>query len=568
VLLGTPSRHCGAGTRGRVSSAAKGIGLFLLALLLLIALGLRLYRLAPVDVGLLYAQDADEGVYATTAQLALQGYVPYRDFFTPMPPGAIYLFMAVLRVFYHPWGSAVGLMALRYTCVALGVLTVLLTYRTTAMIGGCWAGLLAAALLAVDGIVVAQDRRAMLEAPTNLLSLLAILSYLLALKSAPPQRWRDPATDKSSPFSAPEASEPNLPILSSGFFCALALLTKGTALVPVLVVGLHLLVRRRWRQILWFAGAFVAGYLLCASLFLLVCPVDFLKQNYFFHFLRPWDGTVNPQARLAEMWGYTWSWTTIRFALVGAFLMLLTGKKARHLDLFLVVLTWAALMLFLLLGSRTYWATYFSQLAVPCCILGGLMLNNAPDQRAHSLLDRLPQGFSFAELQILLLASMLALGYPQLRLQYNTTRAALEQAKPVYPQMTEYINQRVPSGASILAFETNYTFLSSHPPAGAQEGSFFIDSYGEMLYRNLQIPERSIIELLAAWAQQERVGTRAVFYRQPAQATVLLVFERAPYMVLDGRALKQLTEETGSYLQTHSQVLESAYASELRIRIQ
>ena len=536
--------------------------------MLLTALALRLYRLAPVDVGLLYAQDADEGVYATTAQLALQGFMPYRDFFTPMPPAAIYGFMAVLRVFYHPWGSAVGLMALRYTCVALGVLTVLLTYHAAAMIGGYWAGLLAAALLAVDGIVAAQDRRAMLEAPTNLLSLLAVLSYLLALKSASLERWRDFAPRGGHFFGATGAGRQGLLILSSGFFCALALLTKGTALVPLLLVGLHLLLRRHWRQAFWFAGSFVASYLLCASVFLLGCPVEFLKQNYFFHFLRPWDGTVNPLARLAEMWGYTWSWTTVRFALVGAVVMLFMGKKARHADLWWVVLTWAGLMLFLLLGSRTYWATYFSQLAVPCCILGGLALNDELDQHAHSLMDRLPLHFCWPALQILLLASMLALGYPRLRLQYNTTREALEQIKPVYPEIAGYINQRIPSGAPILAFETNYTFLSSHPPAGAQEGSFFIDSYGEMLYRNLQIPERSIVELLASWAQQERIGTQAVFHREPAQAEVRRVFERAPYMVLDGRALKQLTEETSAYLEAHSQVLKSAYASELRLRTQ
>jgi hypothetical protein len=522
------------------------------------ALGLRLYRLVPVDVGLQYAQDADEGVYATTAQLALQGYVPYRDFFTPMPPAAVYGFMAVLRVFYHPWGSAAGLMALRYACVALGVLTVLLTYHTARMIGGHWAGLLAAALLAVDGIVVAQDRRAMLEAPTNLLSLLAILSYLSAIKP----------TGGHPRSSATRTFKQDLPILASGLLCALALLTKGTALVPVLVVGLHLLVRRQWRQALWFAGSFVAGYLLCASVFLLTCPVEFLKQNYFFHFLRPWDGTMNPLARLAEIRGYTWSWTTVRVALVGAVVMFFTGKKARHADLWLVVLTWAGLMLFLLLSSRTYWATYFSQLAVPCCILGGLALNAELDQHTHSLMDRLPQHFRWPVLQSLLLISVLALGYPRLCLQYNTTRAALEQVKPVYAEITGYINQHIPAGEPILAFETNYTFLSSHPPAGAQGGSFFIDSYGEMLYRNLQIPQRSIAELLASWTQQERIGTLAVFHREPAQAEVRRMFERASYMVLDGRALKQLTEETSAYLQMRSRVLESAYASELRMRTQ
>jgi hypothetical protein len=340
-------------------------------------------------------------------------------------------------------------------------------------------------------------------------------------------------------------------------------------------VGLHLLVRRRWHQAFWFAASFASSYLLCASVFLLTCPVEFLKQNYFFHLLRPWDGTVNPLARLTEMWDYTWSWTTVCFALTGVVVMLFVGKKARHADLWLVVLMWAGLMLFLLLGSRTYWATYFSQLAVPCCILGGLALNFELDhhpwrkgwQDAAGLAQRMTR-LRGPVVQILLVVLVLALGYSRLRRQYSTTRAALEQVKPAYQDITVYISQHIPAGAPILAFETNYTFLSSHPPAGAQEGTFFIDSYGEMLYRNLHIPERSIVELLASWSQQERIGTRAVFHRDPAQFEVLRVFERAPYTVLDGRALNQLTEESVAHIQTHSRVLKSAYASELRLRTQ
>jgi 4-amino-4-deoxy-L-arabinose transferase-like glycosyltransferase len=525
-----------------------------LVLILLLALGCRLYRLVPLETGLLYAQDADEGVYATTAQLALQGYLPYRDFFTPLPPVAIYLFAIVLRVFYHPWGNATGLMALRYASVAAGLITVLLTYLTGKMIGGRWSGLLAAAILAFDGIVMAQDRRAMLEAPVNMLSLLAILCYLQAMR-------RDEAHH--------EALEGGLHLwaLGSGFFCALALLTKGTAIVPPLVIAAAILLRRRWRPGLSFVIALAGTYVLGALAFLRACPDQYIKQMYLFHLLRPWDGTTHPLARMLEIWNYPWSWTTVRFALGGALLTVLMGRKLRHRTLFWLVLAWAAVMLLLLLGSRTYWATYFSQLAVPLSVLGGLLWSDELDHTASSLVDRLrlaPRRYQL--LQLGAVAALLVAGRSHLVFQYTSTRAALEQTKPAYVEISSHIKQHVPPGVPILAFETNYTFLSSHPPAGAQQGSFFIDSYGEMLYRNLGIPERSIGSLLATWPRQERLGSREVFQRQPAQSHVLTVFSRARYTVLDGRALKQLTGDTSAYVRNHSNVLASAYDAELRAR--
>jgi len=47
---------------------------------------------------------------------------------------------------------------------------------------------------------------------------------------------------------------------------------------------------------------------------------------------------------------------------------------------------------------------------------------------------------------------------------------------------------------------------------------------------------------------------------------VLAAFSRTPYVVLDGRALKQLAPETSDYIRSHSRELQSAYAAELRER--
>ena len=56
----------------------------------------RLWHLTPPEAGIDYAPDTDEGAYAFSAQLMLQGHWPYRDFFATLPPGGLYLFSAVL----------------------------------------------------------------------------------------------------------------------------------------------------------------------------------------------------------------------------------------------------------------------------------------------------------------------------------------------------------------------------------------------------------------------------------------------------------------------------------------
>ncbi len=525
-----------------------------LVLILLLALGLRLYRLVPIQTGLLYAQDADEGVHATVAQLTLQGYMPYRDFFTVIPPVSIYLFMLVLRIFYHPWGSPLGLMAMRYFSVAYGMATVFLVYQVGKRIGGRWSGLLAAVLVAIDGIVVAQDRRAMLEAPANLLSILAIYCCMQALALPTVQRAR--AKADRGPW-----------VVGAGVFCSLALLTKGTALVLPAIILPALLLRRRWREALICAVAFAVSYVLLALPFLIADPVAYVKENYFFHMLRPWGGTVNPLTRLIEIWNYPWSWTTTRLALAGVLLGVLAMRKARHLDLWLVVCAWAGLLSLLLLTSRTYWATYFSQLAIPLAILGGSLLREDLEWTRLAPLDHwLTTPLRWKALQTGALLAILLLGWSHLTLQCRTTRTALEQVKPTYTEMTSYIDQHLAPGVPILVFEPNYTFLSSHPPAGAREGSFFVDSYGEMLYRNLGIPDASVSDLFAMWRHQGRSGTQEVFHGQPAQREVLAAFSRVSYIVLDGRGQKQLTPETSDYIRSHSRELQSAYAAELRER--
>lgn len=508
-----------------------------LLIMLILALSLRLYGLVPPERGLRYAQDADEGAYLTSAQLMLQGYLPYRDFFAVIPPAAIYFFAAVLRLTYAPWGSPSGFMAARYLCVAVGTASVLVTYLIGRKVGGRWAGLLAAIIVAVDGIVVAQDRRAMLEAPSNLFTLLAILAYLRAMESNSP-----------------------LPLVGAGVCSTLALLSKGTALIVPLLIVLHILLRRRFRALLIFTVTVAATYLPLAGYFLITCPEQFLKQVYLFHLLRPADGTIGIVARLAEIWNYTWSWLTVRLGLLGFAFVLLTLWQDRKREQELVVLGWGVAVLLLNLSARTYWATYFSQLAFPFAIWAGQLLSS-------QLANRTVAKIRLLYLQVGFIALVCAFSAGNLVRQAQTTRDALCQSKPVHLEMAALLRDQVPVDASVLVFEPNYTFLASRPLAGLRDSGFFVDSYGEMLYTNLGMATAPLLAPLERTRGDDETNAMAVFHRQQAQDLVLALFRSADYVVLDARAARQLSSDTQAYILAHSQLVASASGATLRIRL-
>jgi hypothetical protein len=316
------------------------------------------------------------------------------------------------------------------------------------------------------------------------------------------------------------------------------------------------------------AGSLAAAYVLLALPFLVSCPGEYFKQNYVFHALRPYGGTAHPVTRLAEIWGYAWSWSTVRFALLGLAMVALTGLRGRRWEARRVVCIWCIAVLALLLSSRTYWATYFSQLAVPLSLLGGLLVDRhvpverAPLVQCMSLLVRRHSPL----LPAALVAGALVVGFPSVRRQLAATRAALEQTKPAYVRIADYLSTRVPADEPVLSFETNYTFLSSRPPAGIDGRGFFVDSYGQMLYTNLGVPSLGVAESVSAWLNLERTGSQAIFHREPAQLEVRRLFERTRYVVVDSRAKKQLTEATNACIVGGSEVLHSEFGAELRVR--
>ncbi|MBC7261306.1 MAG: hypothetical protein H5T63_04755 [Chloroflexi bacterium] len=120
----------------------------------------------------------------------------------------------------------------------------------------------------------------------------------------------------------------------------------------------------------------------------------------------------------------------------------------------------------------------------------------------------------------------------------------LNMTDSTYIEVAKFLSQYSQQQSTVLAFEPNYTFLASRPPAGAKPGRLLIDSYGEMLYINLGIEEKSIPVLLKSLINGKKETLQEVFWRSPAQQQVLAAFERAEYVIIDGRARYQLEPQT------------------------
>ena len=507
------------------------------ALLLVILAGamyVRQWQLTPAERGIDYAPDTDEGAYAFSAQLMLQGELPYRDFFATLPPAGLYLFAAVLGLFYHVWGSLEGFMALRYASALYGVATVLVVYFIGRRLGGRPAGLLAAAVLAIDGIVIFQDRRAMLEAPMNLLSALAVLAYLEATLRERSSRWG---------------------LVAAGALSGVAAMTKSPgAVVPILLVGMTVL-RRRWNDLgPLIAGGITIGLVL-AGPFLILCPEQFLKQVYLFQLVRPPDGVLSVGERLSEIWGYPYSWLTLRLCWLGAPVALWSRWREREWAGWLMIVLWVAGTLGLIVLSRSYWGTYYPQLAAPLALLaGGILVRNdgpATDWRERALRQGVP-------IAILLAFSVWGIGSGHFKVQYGATKVLLSFSKPAFGKIARYLDAHSDPGDMVLATDPLYGMLASRELARGDGRPYMPDSYGGMLYQNLGMADMTWAEM---GSLKERIDsdpmdgdqlTTLLFHQPPAQTDVLAAFERASYVIIDHRARRQWSPNVVQWIEARA----------------
>jgi len=522
---------------------------FALLLTVLAAAYLRLHNLIPPDRGLQYLQDYDEAVWDTTAQLMLQGFMPYRDFFATLPPVAIYLLAGVLRLANVAWGSSSGFMATRYASVMYGLATIVVVYLLGRKLAGRAAGVVAAGLLALDGMVVGMDRRVMLEPPLNLFSALAVLAYLSVFERAD-------GDERGQRMAA-----------LAGFLSAVAVLAKTPAFVVILSLVTVSLLRQRVHEAVIIAVSFALSWVGLSAQFLLWCPGSFLKQVYFFQLLRPADGIIRRIVRLYDIWHYSSAWLTVRLGLVGALFLLLLAVWRREARRWVVVLAWAGYTMLLIIVNGSYWPQYYVQLAVPLSLLGGGLLD-ARGWTAWRCRGAAGRG-QRVTLGALVLLVILVVGSATGRIahQYTDTARMLEQVSPGYTEIASYLRQNSGPEDAILVFEPNYTFMASRAPAGAGPGNFLVDSYGEMLYTNLGIQEESLLALVGDVLSGREDDLQHTFWRAPAQEQVLAAFDRAQYVIVDGRARYQLEPRTLDTIKAHStEVLAVGHASVRRRR--
>jgi len=149
--------------------------LWLLVVVLLLAFGLRIYRLADKSVWF------DEGWSTWLARKSLAG-IAERTAFDTHPP--LYFWLL------HLWrqGSGDSEFGLRYLSLAIGVLTAAATYRLGRTVGGRWAGLLAAFFLAISRFSIWWSQEIRMYA---LAALFATLLLWASIRLWDRGRWSD-----------------------------------------------------------------------------------------------------------------------------------------------------------------------------------------------------------------------------------------------------------------------------------------------------------------------------------------------------------------------------------------
>jgi hypothetical protein len=244
---------------------------------------------------------------------------------------------------------------------------------------------------------------------------------------------------------------------------------------------------------------------------------------------------------------------------LGGLLLGLLSVWRRRMGPWLVVLAWAGYTFLLILANSSYYPQYYVQLAVPLCLLGGglLGLRSGPARRGMS------PGLVIA-------LGILAIGLMTggIARQFGDMVQNLKQTETTYTEVASYIQLHSSPEARVLVFEPNYTFLSSRPPAGIQEGHFLVDSYGEMLYLNLGIRDRSLWELATGALTEPKGQLQPTFWARPAQEEVLATFERATLVVVDGRARYQLEPQTLAEIQQRSTEVFAVGVASLRKKVQ
>ncbi|MEO6458575.1 MAG: hypothetical protein ABIO92_09960, partial [Chloroflexia bacterium] len=514
-----------------------------LTLLLLVALGgyARMVELWPQSYGISQRPYDDEGVYAGTSQLFLQGILPYRDYFFAHPPVAAIAYAPAMAYHFTEWGSPTSFMMGRYLSVGYSLVTLGLLFFVGMRLVGLGGGTVAGLLCALDGRVVEINRKIMLEGPMVLLSCAAVLLYL----------WARPYLARDLSERIPK--RPLLALTAAGVFAALSALTKiaGVAcLVAMLVDMLWLWFEGRARitnsgalwalritndekgdgdnasvSSLWSQLASLLGGALAAGMIVLVpfawaAPSQFAREVFFFQLLRPSDGLSDIAARIADLSSNLANPLTLVFAALGFLALSSWSWRFGSVGPWRVVVLWTFFSLLLFTYSRSFYGHYYIQLAAPLCLLGaGVTL--LPRMLADAMGDGV-RGKQRVRLVGIALASVAALVLlPLVRVQWQGVAEEHGNHDRVFEIVGRYVSDAVAPGTPVLTTDEQFNFLAARPPSRNSTG-YLIDSYGHMISLGLGLGTRDWGDLWGAALRGEHSkDVYAVIQRSSPQADMV-----------------------------------------------
>jgi dolichyl-phosphate-mannose-protein mannosyltransferase len=524
--------------------ARRVIAPIFLLLFFSIGLYLRINQMFTTSDVLLYQREYDEGVYISSAQLLLQGHLPYRDFQYVEPPLALAIYAAVLSS--HPilWGDASTFELARYSTIGFGLITLVGVSILARRLGGWTSALFSVGLLATDALVIEIDRRAMLEPIVNAFSIFALICYVQALDREKSWIWLSAAA-------------------LLGVFAAL-LKTAGVIVLGVIL--LHALWRildavgrrelasagkSRVRAFVVLLLAAAVGVIAVTGYFIITNPMQFLRQVYLFHFLRPADGVLSVADRFNEIISNPGSHLTIWMAAGGLAIILMRGIMQHDWREWRLLVLWMIAVLGMIVVAKTFYLHYFVQATVPLALIAGALVSKpkpqAPDVNRSSGRHKFVAAAQLLVAILLVITNLIpgvaqfetALDVPNLRSQVDL--------RPI----RRFLATNTPANAQVLGFEPIYALIASRQPAGPSEDSFLVDSYGYLLYENIGLDENMFHPINGDDVTQ-------VMHNEKGQQQIVGIAKRADYVVIDDRARQQLTLETLTMiLQGRAQVFET-----------
>ena len=306
----------------------------------------------------------DDGVYMGAATGFSHGLIPYRDFLFVHPPGILFI-LSPIGYLARFIGDSNAFVLGRIFCIAVGIATTILVTKIGFRAGN-WAGIFAGFTYALWLPVVREER-------TTLLEVFCVFFLALAIYFITKDEIR------------------NRDVVIAGVSLGLATCVKLWMAVPVIVISLWLLFRRRYKSGIVLGGtAFVVFSIICA-------PFLILSHGKMWDLV--WKAQVSRAGRhesklprLAQIFNIPKKFAPIVenpftlgivFILVIVCLILIFNKfKNSRLYIALVVAQLAVLM-----SSPIFFHGYSSYVAIPIILLVSLFFQRLIDFKytAHLL---------------------------------------------------------------------------------------------------------------------------------------------------------------------------------------